>query len=124
MHHYVSQHAKKYLSYQTRWKEYYAEKNIIYDSPTVEQILNFFTVLFNQGLSYRVLIFAKSALAHVLRMKQQHIPQHPSVIKYFKGSFDSRPLLLKLSFVWNVQVMFEYFRSLGGNRQISDKHLS
>ena len=26
---------QKYLSYPTRWKEYCAEKNIIYDSPTV-----------------------------------------------------------------------------------------
>ena len=32
--------------------------------------------------------------------------------------------MTKLSFVWDVQIMFEYFRSLGDNRQISDKHLS
>ena len=30
----------------------------------------------------------------------------------------------KLSFIWDVLIMFEYFRSLGDNRQISDKHLS
>ena len=30
----------------------------------------------------------------------------------------------KLSFVWDVQIMFEYFRNLGDNSQISDKHLS
>ena len=57
-------------------------------------------------------------------MKHQHIPQHLSVIKYFKGSFNLRPPLPKLSFVWDVQIMFEYFRSLGDNRQITDKHLS
>ena len=57
-------------------------------------------------------------------MKYQHIPQHPSVIKFFKGSFNLRLPLPKLSFVWDVQIMFEYFRSLGDNRQISDKHLS
>ena len=60
----------------------------------------------------------------MLRMKYQHIPQHPSVIKLFKGSFNLRPPLPKLSFVWDVQIMFEYFKSLRGNRQISDKHLS
>ena len=32
--------------------------------------------------------------------------------------------MIKLSFVWDVQIMFEYFRSPGDNRQISDKHLS
>ena len=67
---------QKYLSYQTRWKEYCAKKNILYDSPTVEQFLNFFNELFNQGVFDSVLISAKSAVAHVLRMKYQHIPQH------------------------------------------------
>ena len=67
---------------------------------------------------------ANSAVAHVLKMKYQHICQHPSVIKHFKGSFNLRPPLPKISFVWDVQIMFEYFRSLGDNRQISDKHLS
>ena len=115
---------QKYLSYQTRWKEYCAEKNILYDIPTVEQFLNFFTELFNQGVSHSVLISAKTAVAHVLRMKYQHIPQHPSVIKFFKGSFNLTHPLPKLSFVWDVQIMFKYFRSLGDNRQISDKYLS
>ena len=57
-------------------------------------------------------------------MKYQQIPQHPSVLKYFKASFNLRPPLPKLSFVWDVQIMFEYFRNLGDNSQISDKHLS
>ena len=39
---------QKCLSYQTSSKEYCEEKNKIYDSPTVEQFLNFFTELFNQ----------------------------------------------------------------------------
>ena len=82
---------QKYLYYQKRWKEYFTENNIVYDSPTVEQFLSFFTELFNQGVSHSVLISAKSAVAHVLKMKYQHISQHPSVIKYFKGSFNLRP---------------------------------
>ena len=51
---------QKYLSYQTRWKEYYAENNIIYYNP-VEQFLNFFTELFNQGVSHSVLVSPKSS---------------------------------------------------------------
>ena len=37
-------------------------KKIIYDCPRVEQFLNFSTELFNQGVSYSVLV---SAAAHV-----------------------------------------------------------
>ena len=87
------------MYYQERWKEYCAEKNIVYDSPTVEQFLRFFTELFNQEVSNSVLISAKSAVAHILKMKYQHISQHPSVIKNFKGSFNLRPPLPKISFV-------------------------
>ena len=90
---------QKYLSYQTRWKENLAEKNIIFGIPTVEQFLNVFTELFNQGLSHSVLVTTKSAVTHVLRMKYQNIHQHPSVIKHFKGSSSSRPHFSKHSFV-------------------------
>ena len=114
---------QKYLPYQKRWNYFYAEKNMIYDSPKVEQFRNCFTELFNQGVSHSVLISVKSAIAHVLRMKDEHIPQHPSVIKYFKESFNLRPPLPKLSFAWDVQIMLEYFRSVGDNRQITDKYL-
>ena len=93
-------------------------------SRTLERILCSFTEFFNEGVSHSVLTSVKCAVAHVLRMKYQHIPQHPSVIKYFKGSFNLRPPLPKLSFVWDVQIKFEYFRSLGDTSQISDKLLS
>ena len=60
---------QQYLSCQTHWKEYCAEKNILHDSPTAEQFLNFFTELFNQGVFHSVLISAKSAVAYAPRMK-------------------------------------------------------
>ena len=80
MHHYVSQHAKNICIIRN------AGKNIVQrNSPTVEQFLNFFTELFNQGVSHSVLISAKSVVTHAVRMKYQHNPEHSSVIKYFKG---------------------------------------
>ena len=93
---------KKYLYYQECWKEYCAEKNIVYDSPAVEQFLTFLTELLYQGVSDSVLISAKSAVAHVLKMKYQHISQQPSVIKYLKGWFNLRTPLRNISFVWDV----------------------
>ena len=95
-------------------------ENIVYDSPTVEQ---FHWTIQPRSIS-QCSDLCKRAVAHVLRMKYQHIPQHLSVIKYFKRWFNLRAPLPKLSFVWDVQIMFEYFRSPGDNRQISDKHWS
>ena len=102
---------QKYLSYQTRWIEHCAEKNLTYDSPAVEQFKNIFTELFDQGESHSVLVFAK-------RIEYHYIPQHPSVMKYFKGTFNLTLPSPKFRFVWDVQIMFEYFRSLGDNSQI------
>ena len=99
-------------------EKYCVEKHVTYDSPIVEQFLNFFTELFNQWVSDSVLVSGKIAVAHVLRMKYQHILQHMPVIKYFKGSFNLRAPLPKLSFVWDVEIMFEYFGSLGDNGHI------
>ena len=112
--------SQKYLSYQRLWKEYCAEKNKIYGSPTVEQFhleQNFFTEL-------SILVPAKTTIVHVLRMKYQHIPQHPSIIKYFKGSFNLGRRCQNFFFVWDVQIMFDFFRNLGDNSQILDKNLS
>ena len=90
------------MFYQTCWKEYCAEKNIIYDSTTVEQLLNLLTELIKQEVSHSVLISVKREAAHLRRMKYQHIPQHPSVTKNFKGSFNLRHPLPRHSFVWDV----------------------
>ena len=56
---------QKYLFYQTRWKEYCAENNIIHYNSTVDQFLNFFTELFIQGVPHSVLASAKSAVPHI-----------------------------------------------------------
>ena len=44
---------QKYLSYQTRWKEYCAEKNILYDSPTS----NFETFSLNSSTKEYLTVF-------------------------------------------------------------------
>lgn len=54
------------MPYQTHWKEYCEENNTIYDSPTVEQFLNFLKKLFNQVVSPSVMVTAKSAVVHAL----------------------------------------------------------
>ena len=97
-------------------------KNIIYDRTTVEQFLKFSTELFNQGIPHNGLVSAKSASEKILRTKYQSIPQYQAVIKYFKGTFNLRAPLPKLSFVWDTQIMIEYLSDLEGNSQILNKH--
>ena len=62
-------------------------------------------------------------MAHVLDTAYQHLSHHRSVEKLFKEVFNLRSLFPKLSFVWYVQIMFDYFIQLRVNVQLSDKHL-
>lgn len=73
--------SQKNLPYQTYWKEYCVESNIVYDSTTVEQFLSIFKKLFNQTVS-------DSVRVHVFRMKYQNIPHHTLVIKYFEETLN------------------------------------
>ena len=116
--------SKKYLVYQNKWNKYCSQYNIRCEHPTVNEFLSFFTALFNEEASYSVLMSAKSAVLHMLDIKCQHISQHRSVKKFFKGVFNLRPPLPKISFVWDVQIIFDHFISLGDNKKLSDKHMS
>ena len=61
-------------------------------------------------------------MEHVFRMKYEQIPKHSSLIKYSKGTFNLRPPVQKISSVWDVQIMFQYFTSLANNSQISSNN--
>ena len=52
------------------------------------------------------------------------ISEHPQIIKYFKGVYNLRPPTQKITFVWAVQILFDYFNHKGENDQLSDKCLT
>ena len=85
---------------------------------------NFSTELFNERVSNIVLVSAKRTVEPVLGMKYQHSAQHPSVIKYFKETFNLRPPFLKLLSFRDVETMFEYILSIEDNNTISYKPFS
>ena len=46
------------------------------------------------------------------------------VIKFMKGVFNTRPPTRKFGFVWDVKILFDYFRELGDNENLKDDVLS
>ena len=52
------------------------------------------------------------------------ILEHPEIIKYFKGVYNLRSPTQKITFVWDVQILFDYFNRKWENDQISDKCLT
>ena len=54
----------------------------------------------------------------------QSIFEHPQIIKYFKGVCNLKPPTQKITFVWDVKILFSYFSHKGENDQLSDKSLT
>ena len=88
-------------------------------------MLDYFTHLYNSGASYSVLNPIKSVLSQIVFLPPYlSILEHPQIIKYFKGVYDLRPPTQKITFVWDVQILFDYFNHKGENDQLSDKCLT
>ena len=84
--------------------------------------LDYFTHLYNSGASYNVLNSSKSALSHIVFLSiYSFILEHPKIIKYFKGVYILRPPSQKITLVWDVKILVDYFSGKGENDQISDK---
>ena len=80
--------------------------------------------MYNSGASYSVLNSSKSTLSHIVLLPPYlSILEHPQIIKYFKGVYNLRPSNQKITFVWDVKILFDCFSHKGENDQPSDKGL-
>ena len=49
------------------------------------------------------------------------ILEDPQIIKNFKGVYNVRPPSQKIVFLWDVNILFDYFNYKGENDQLSDQ---
>ena len=99
--------------------------NISRIQPKISELLDYFTQMYNSGASYSVLNSSKSVLSQtVLLPLYSSILEHPQITKYFKGVYNLRPPTQKITFAWDVKILFDYFNPKGENDQLSDKSLT
>ena len=116
----LSSHCKC-KSYIKQWTSYF--KNIGHIE--VSHVLDFLIGMFDKGHAYSIIHSAKCAIATIV-----HIPhynsfnKHPLINKYMPGVFNLRPPKLKLSFVWDVDILFRYLEQEGDNNSLADKPLT
>ena len=98
----------KYKTYQTKWNNYCMQNNISHIQPKISELLDYFTHLYNSGVSYSVLNSSKSALSHIVFLPPySSILEHPQIINYFKGVYNLRPPTQKITFVCDVKILFD-----------------
>ena len=90
-------------AYQTKWNNYCMQNNISHIQLKTSELLDFFNHLYSSGAFYSALKPSESALTHIAFLPPySSILEHPQIIKYFKGVYNSRLPTQKLAFVWDV----------------------
>ena len=84
-------------------------------------MLDFLSAMFEKGHAYSTINSAKCAIATIIHISPyESLNKHPLINKYLTGIFNLRPPMPKLSFVWDVDILFRYFQQQGDNCLLSD----
>jgi integrase len=114
----------QYLSYLKQWKDYTNRQDVNPISPSISNVLDFLTELFNKGLSYSAINTARSSLSTVVFIDDKPVGQHPFVVRFLKGTFNKRPAIPKTNVTWDPQTVLDYLKTLSPVKNLSFKKLT
>lgn len=104
---------KQYQVYIQKWWNFCAQRKINHNQLTVEEGLEFFTRLYQQGLSYSAINTAQSALSsYIILHNGASLVQQRSVSRLLKDIFQTKPPLRRYSETWDVSVVLHYLQGL------------
>lgn len=116
---------KQYSTYQDRWFKFCSRKQIDSLHPSVNQVLDFLTSLYNAGLSYSTINTARSSLSALLDHEQRNtIGSHPLISRFLKGIFELRTPSPRYTTIWDVSIVLNYLRSLHPTSSLTLKQLT
>lgn len=115
---------KQYEPALKKWLSF-CENSIDPFNPKIDQALDFLSQLYNEGASFHSMSNARSALSTFIKpFDSTTFGRLPIVKRYMKGVFESRPTFPKSCITWDVNILFNYFRSLPDIENLSLKLLS
>ena len=110
---------EQYFVYLRKWFAFI--KN---SSPTTKLGLKFLVNLFKQGASFSQLSLARSAISLVIDTGNSDTFGKQAIVKRFmKGVFELRPSLPRYHLTWNINVLFQYFRTMPHQRELKFSEL-
>ena len=115
-------------AYQSGWRKWVSwcmSREVDPISCPVHPFLDFLAGLFSEGLQYRSINTIRSAVS-MTHKQVNGVPlgQHPLVSRLFKGMYNFRPPQPRYARTWDVDIVIQYFSSLGDNAALSLKQLS
>ena len=114
-----------YQSAWKRWDSWCIELTTDPFSCSVKHFLEFLTGLFKEGLKYRTINTIRSAVS-MTHDNIEGIPmgKHPLVSRLMRGIHNLCPPQPRYVTTWDVDIVVEYFKSMGQNNALPLKQLS
>ena len=106
---------KQYQTYIKKWTEFATERSLTASSPSPEQLVDFLSYLYENGVNYSALATARSAVSSLVNDSVE-LGKHTLVRRFMKGAFNSRPSLTKRVDIWDPAIVLT---SLKGYKQAS-----
>ena len=115
----------QYSSCWRKWTVWTGLHGISSTAPALNDVLNYLSELYNEGLQYRTINTARSTLSSTLPpMDGFPVGQHPLVTRLMKGIFNSRPIVKTLFPAWSVKLVLKTLREWSPASKLSLKLLT
>ena len=109
-----------YESVFRKWSSWCQERNRDPIQGPVADVANFLADLFKQGYQYRSLNVYRSAISSVHeKVEGEEVGKHPLIARVLKGAFNERPPQPKYTAVWQVDLVLDWFKSIGPSALLS-----
>ena len=116
---------KQYGTYIKKWTNFCCHRQIDHIQPTIAEVLDFLTTLFEQGLTYSAINTARSALSSYIVLENgQSADQHPLVSRLMKGIFQEKPPRSRYSEIWDVSIVLLHLQSFSPLDKLSLRELT
>ena len=115
-------------NYESAWRKFNSwcdGKQVDPITCNVSIILDYLAELFELGYGYSYIGSVRSAIsAYHVPMNGMTVGKHPRVSNLLSGVFNKRPTVPKYTFIWDVETVLKFIRSLPTDKSISDKLLT
>ena len=116
---------KQYSFYIKRWISFCHRQQIDGVSPTISQALDFLVELYESGIGYSGIYTARSSLSCVVKpIDGILLGSHPTVTRFLKGVFESRPTAPRYTQTWDVGKVLSYLQTIPNSEDVSLKDLT
>ena len=117
----------QYQTYLQKWLVFCTQKHCDVLSPSLPIALDFLAMLYEKGSSYSAIITARSMLSSILQLyinSSTPYGQLPIVRRSMKGVFELCPALPRYKSIWDLSIVFKYFRGRPSAPELTLKDLT